>query len=404
MKSTGINQMFSLFLCLIFFSSCLAGYWGDNPNISVEHQKMISTIEYAGEGQFQHQVETLLKIEKEALSSEKTRYIISSPDFDLAQTQASRDPASNYITFIVDKNTGQMSNSSNCLTLMEKVNNHCASILQKVTKGNIGKTWKQPFDLSLFEYSLTKNITFTMTAINVNTNKYGSMTAVRALSEPFVISVVNSDGKIKEVESRIRAAYLFDSQIEDIYLSMSVFEASADIESKNEKLRYEVATYKTDASGNAVDMSGLGKDFEDFVRKVGLTSQDLKVEKETALPAWAKSEGLHAAQLSNICAAAACEGALNPVTTVTMPAARTVALQSTNEIISAGKVTTVSSILAKSVPALGGMKIAVAPAWAGYSLITATNVTALAGATAGGVAIVENNSNGGDNTRSPSVP
>jgi len=87
-----------------------------------------------------------------------------------------------------------------------------------------------------------------------------------------------------------------------------------------------------------------------------------------------------------------------------MPAARTVALQSANGIVSAGHVTTVSSILAKNVPALGGMKIAVAPVWAGYGIFTTTHVTALTGATAGGLAITENNSNGGGRTRSPSVP
>jgi hypothetical protein len=382
----------------------MGSYWGESANnISVEHQKMLSTIEYAGDGQFKHQVETLLTIEKESLPSERTRYSISSEDFSFSQPVNSREPVSNYITFVIDEKSGRMLNSEGNLTLMERANNLCVDSIQKVVKENIGKTWKQSFDLSSLDYSMPEKITFTMTAMSTNTEEYGRMIAVRALSEPFKVSVLDSEGKIKKLKSRIRAAYLFDSEINEIYLCMSVFDASTDINSKNEKLRYEVATYKTDSEGNAVDLKGLGKDFETFVRKVGLTNQDFEIEKETTLPQWARSEGLSAIQLSNICAAAACEGALNPVATITMPAARTVALQSANRIVSVQQGATISSVLAKNVPALGGMKIAVAPALAGSGLMTAGNVTALAGATAGGVAIVENNSNGGS-TRSPVVP
>jgi hypothetical protein len=382
----------------------MGSYWGESANnISVEHQKMLSTIEYAGDGQFKHQVETLLTIEKESLPSERTRYSISSEDFSFSQPVNSREPVSNYITFVIDEKSGRMLNSEGNLTLMERANNLCVDSIQKVVKENIGKTWKQSFDLSSLDYSMPEKITFTMTAMSTNTEEYGRMIAVRALSEPFKVSVLDSEGKIKKLKSRIRAAYLFDSEINEIYLCMSVFDASTDINSKNEKLRYEVATYKTDSEGNAVDLKGLGKDFETFVRKVGLTNQDFEIEKETTLPQWARSEGLSAIQLSNICAAAACEGALNPVATITMPAARTVALQSANRIVSVQQGATISSVLAKNVPALGGMKIAVAPALAGSGLMTAGNVTALAGATAGGVAIVENNSKGGS-TRSPVVP
>ena len=86
-----------------------------------------------------------------------------------------------------------------------------------------------------------------------------------------------------------------------------------------------------------------------------------------------------------------------------MPAARTIALQSTNRIVSTNQISTISAILAQNVPALGGMKIAVAPAWAGYSLITGSHVTAIAGATAGGIAISEYN-NDDSKSRSPVVP
>ena len=381
---------------------CMAEYWSDYQGIEVEHQKMISTIEYKGNGQFKHQVETLLNIEKESLANDKVRYSISSQDFNLGQTNSESETTPNYITFTVDKKTGKLSNSSDSLSMMEKVNNYCLGELKEVTKENIGKTWKQSFDLSSFNYSMPKNLSFTLTAMNVNTDQYGKMTAVRALSEPFKVSIYSSEGKVKEIKTRIRAAYLFDTEIEDVYLSMSVFDAAADIDSKNEKLRYEVATYKTDSQGNAVDLNGLGKDFENFVRKVGLTSQDLKIEKETPLPQWAQSEGLMAAQMCNVCAAVACEGALNPVTLLTMPEVRTLFLQSSNKILPTPQFTPVSRLLSQNIPAFEGMKIAVGPA-GGLGMGTIGGAAALGGATAGGVAIVQHNS-GDDKTRSPVTP
>lgn len=407
MKKIGTYFILVILLCSVLWSPlCLAGYWGDNSNIEVEHQKVLSSIEYKGDGQFKHQVETLLTVEKEQLSNERKRYSISSKDFDISQSNDRQQSSSNNITFIIDEKSGLLStDGSRDLTLLEKVNNNCINSLQKVTKENIGRTWKQSFDLSTYDYSLPKNLTFTMAAINVNTDKYGRMTVVRALSEPFIVNVINEDGKIKEAKTKIRAAYLFDDEIDEVYLSITVFDAKADINSKNEMLRHEVATYKTDVNGNAVDLNGLGKDFESFVKKVGLTNQDFKVEKETSLPQWAQSEGLRAFQMSNICAAVSCEGALNPVTTLTIPGARIAALQSTNRIYSAQKVSSISTMLAKNVPALGGMKIAIAPAWAGYGIMTASHATALAGASAGGLAIAENNSNGGGRSkRSPIVP
>lgn len=408
LKGRKMNKAKNYFILITLLCSmlwphlCLANYWGESSNVEVGYQKVLSSIEYKGDGQFKHQVESFLTVEKEQLTGERTRYSIYSKDFEESQSNVGQEP----VTFIVDGQTGLISSDSGgSLTMLERVNNNCINSLQEKTKDNIGKTWKQSFDLSSYDYSFPKKITFTMTAISVKTDQYGRMIAVRALSEPFNVSVINSDGKVKEVKSRIRSAYLFDNEIDEIYLSLSVFDASADINSKNEKLRHEVATYKTDSEGVAVDLGGLGKDFESFVRKVGLTSQDFKVEKEITLPQWAQSEGLRAFQVSNICAAVSCEGALNPVTTLTMPEAKIAALQSTNRIVSSQKVSSIGTMLAKNVPALGGMKIAVAPVWAGYGIITAKSVTALTGATAGGLAIAENNSNGGGSSwRSPITP
>lgn len=390
-------------LCAILWMPiCQAGIYEQNPD--VEHYKMLSTVEYTGQGQFKHQVETMLTVQKDNLSQDRTRYSISSRDFDLSEADMNTEQDSHELSFIIDGKTKRLSSGGRNLTLLEKVHNHCVNSLQKVTKQNVGKTWKQSFDLSSFDYSLPKKLTFTLTAMEENTEKYGRMIAVRALSEPFVVKVVKAKEGIKDIKSRIRAVYLFDSEIEDVYLSISVFEATGNINSPNEKLRHEVATYKTNAEGVAADLKGISKDFEKFIRKVGLTNESVEVVKKASLPHWAQSEGLRAAQIGNICAATSCEGALNPVVTVCLPAARTVALQSFGSIASAGQIGSIGVILAKNIPAMAGMKIAMAPAWAGLGLGTAANVTGLAGATAGGIAIAENNSNGGTSTRSPITP
>ncbi len=168
-------------------------------------------------------------------------------------------------------------------------------------------------------------------------------------------------------------------------------------------MRHEVATYRTDSAGASVDLSGLGREFEKFVRKVGLSRKGVKVVKESPLPQWAQSEGLAAAQVANICAAMACEGAPNPVITVCIPAARTVGAQSLGQIPSIGTFATAETVagsLGKSVVGIGTMKIAAAPAVLGMGLGTATTVAA-GGAVAGGLAIAEHNST---KHRSPTSP
>ena len=98
-------------------------------------------------------------------------------------------------------------------------------------------------------------------------------------------------------------------------------------------------------------------------------------------------------------AAMACEGALNPVVTVCIPAARVVAMQCFGRLASADELRSISALLAKSVPGIGAMKIAVAPASMGIGLGTAGTA---AGATAGTVAIAGGGSAGGSDARSPS--
>ena len=362
---------------------------------SVQHFKMISVVEYTGEGQFRNQVETLFTVRKEALPNNEVQYFFTGNDQNPNLTNES---SSTGFSFILDRNTRHMSGVSEDMAFWAKANNESVKSLKlKVTKENVGKTWKQSFSLSSLSDSFPWRLGFTLTAIELKTEMYGEMIAVRALSEPFFVK----SGK-DSIRSTINAIYLFDPKIEDIYLSISVFEGTTDVKGHKEILRHEVATYKTDSAGASVDLSGLGQEFEKFVRKVGLSRKGVKVVEESPLPQWAQSEGLVAAQVVNICAAMACEGAPNPVITVCIPAARTVGAQSLGQIPSIGTFATAETVagsLGKSVAGIGATKIAMAPAVLGMGLGTATTVAA--GAAAGGLAIAENNST---KHRSPIVP
>lgn len=370
----------------------------------IEHYKMLSTVEYSGQTQFRNQVDTLMTVKRQFLSDDRVQYSITSRDFGLAAANAGTEqqPSSTEVSFIVDKSSGKLSGGGEDLAFLRNINNNCAKSLQQVTKQNIGKTWKQSFDLKGYDASLPDELKFTLTAMQLQTKTLGEMIAVRALSEPFAFKVVTAKEGTKEVISRIKAVYLFDSEIKDIYVSITVFEASGNITGSNENLRYEIATYKTDTSGAAVDLEGLGPKFESFVRKVGLTGKSLKVEKESLPPRWTHAEGLRAAQASSLCAAIACEGAPNPVSTIWVPAARTVALQSSGQLSSMGQVTSVSSMLTKSIPGMGSMKIAIAPAFMGVGAGTAGAIAAGGGAA---VAIAGGGGGGGgSDARSPATP
>jgi hypothetical protein len=367
---------------------------------ATEYYKMLSSLEYTGQGQYKHQVESQFKVDTEFLQDNHVRYSISSYDINFS-AGTGQNTYSPEMSFVIDKKSNQISPSSGYLSPFENIHNYCAQTLQKVTDKNIGQTWKQTYDLSSFNRSLPEKLTFTLTAIQQETEKYGSMIAVRALSEPFVVHTMTAQGNIKDIQSRINSTYLFDSKMENIYISMSAFEATAGINASNESFRHEVATYKTDADGKAVNMKGLNEDFEKFARKVGLTSKTLNVTKAVSLPAWVRQEGLLTDQAGNICAAVACEGALNPVASICLPLVRTTELQSIGLVASAGNITTIGGVLAQSIPAMSGMKLAVAPAFLGVGL---QGAGLIAGAGVGTVAVAGGFDSNGHSHASPSVP
>ena len=353
---------------------------------SVQYYKMISTVEYVGAGQYTNQVEELFTVREKALSNDKVQYFISAKDLFKE------------LSFVVDRGAQHLSQTTESSALWAQVNNHCVKSLKKVTKANIGKTWKQTFDLSSVSKSLPAELRFTLTAIEVENESIGKMIAVRALSEPFFVKV--SEGT---VTSRINTVYLFDSAIEDIFLSVSAFESTTTMNGFKETLRHEVATCKTDAAGEAADLKGLCKKFEKFVGKLGVT-KDFKVTKASALPAWAQTSGLQAAQASGICSSLACEGALNPVATVSMPAAKVVEFQkSTSELRTVNAQLAANEGAATTAEGAGGIHIpVVSDIWTG--LVDWVGFWPAAGIVGGSIAIpvaAANSGGGGHHAASP---
>ena len=290
---------------------------------TVQQYKMQSVLEYSGKTQFCNKAETVFTAQKQLLSDGKASYVISADDAASSQKE---------LSFVIDQKTQHLSGVDKDLVLMEKVTNQCLESLTEVTKSNVGKTWKQAFDLSPLGDSLPGELRFTLTAIPLKTESHGQLVAVRALSEPFLVTTTGG-----AVQCRINCAYVFDSDFEDVFLSASVFRGATNVNGYGEILKHTVTTWKVDAAGQPASFSELGKDkdFEKLVSKLGLTSS-LTVVKDAPLPEWARVDGVRTAQVANLCAAVSCEGALNPVATICLPVASTVGLQSVSESVTAG--------------------------------------------------------------------
>jgi hypothetical protein len=377
LKRREIHLMTSL---ILIFMLQLVSVSAAEESDSVQHYKMVSSVEYNGKSQFSNRTETLFTIKKEAFSDNEVQYVVSGKDLNPGLTQESSLSA---FSFILDKSTRRLSGTGRDMDFWAKVNNVSARSLRKVTRYNEGKTWKQSFNLASVDAQLPGELTFTLTAMGFETEIFGRLIAVRALSEPFFVQT--GEGSVR---SRLNAIYVFDPRIENIYMSISVFNAETNAYGFKETLRHEVATYRTDAVGTSVDLTGLGDKFEKFVQKVGLSRKQVKVNEKAPLPRWARSEGLMASQAANICAAMACEGALNPVVIVCIPSVRMVGMQSMGRIPSIGRFATADTVagtLGRSVPGLRTMNIAAGPAFMGGSALG--NAAAAGGMTVGGIAV-----------------
>jgi hypothetical protein len=301
------------------------GWTTDGEN--VERYRMQSVLEYSGKGQFSNTAGGLFTVRKKLLSDGRASYNLSAND--LGPIEGERNHSE--LTFFIDGKTGRLSAADKNLAMLEKVTNHCVGALTKVTRDSVGKTWKQTFDLSSVGKSFPGKLSFTLTAIPLDTKVHGELVAVRALSEPFFVQSAAGP-----VQCRMNCAYVFGASFEDVFLSASVFAATTNVNGYGEKLKHTVTTWKVDAAGQPANFSDLkdNKEFEKFTSKLGLT-RSLRVAKAAPLPQWARSEGVRAAQVANACAAISCEGALNPVATIYIPVASTVGLQSVSQSMTA---------------------------------------------------------------------
>jgi len=276
-----------------------------------------------------------------------------------------------------------------------EISNLCAKSLQRVTRQDVGKTWNRSFDLSLSGNSLVRKLNFTMTAIAEKKGPFGEMIAVRAMSEPFTTTVAVENGVSGTVTSRINTVYLFDSAMQDVYLSISVFGAATNINGFKEIFRNEVAIYKTDASLTPVDLSSISGNFEKFAGKLGLSGEALKISSRTELPQWVKSEGIRNVQVANICSAIACEGALNPVSSLSIPAAAVLEFQKKSDL----KLYTADAKLAAKEAAPNIFR-QISSNW-GWNLPSAAVV---GGGVAGGIAVGGGFGGGGGGSSTPASP
>ena len=301
---------------------------------SVQQYRMQSVLEYSGKTQFCNKAETVFTAKKQLLSDGKARYVLSAND--VAGIGDSVPSSLKELSFVIDRKTQHLSGADSDLVLMEKVTNQCAMSLKEVTRGNVGKTWKQGFDLSSFGNSVPGELKFTLTAMPIETQAHGELIAVRALSEPFFVGIAGGSA-----QCRMNCVYVFCSDFEDIFFSASVFGATTNCNGYGEKLKHTVTAWKVDAAGQPAKFDELGesKDFAKLVSKLGVT-RNVQVVKAAPLPQWARSEGVKAAQVANLCASISCEGALNPVATIYLPAASTVGLQSFSESLTLNTILT----------------------------------------------------------------
>jgi hypothetical protein len=144
-----------------------------------------------------------------------------------------------------------------------------------------------------------------------------------------------------------------------------------------------------------VDLSGISGNFEKFAGKLGLSGQTLKISGRTELPQWVKSEGFRNVQVANICSAIACEGALNPVSSLSIPAAAVLEFQKKSDL----KLYTADAKLAAKEAAPNIFR-QISSNW-GWNLPSAAVV---GGGVAGGIAVGGGFGGGGGGSSTPASP
>ncbi|MCK5000236.1 MAG: hypothetical protein KAS23_11900, partial [Anaerohalosphaera sp.] len=314
---------------------------------STINYKLISTVEYKGDGEYNNRYETNFRVRKEPLENNQFRYGILA------------DGRSKEMSFTLDKRTMLMSDCSTEFQLQKFISNTCVRSLKRNTTNNINKTWKQSFDLSSLGNSYPSKLSFTLTSQKMNTKKAGDMVVVRALSEPY--ATATPDG----LKGRVNSVCVFDPAIERMYMSVSVVTIeSARAGFSKSIVCYQTAVMETDSRGKPIDLgfkedTKTGKKFSEFVRKIGLKEKMLKVKDKSKmnLPMWAKTDALKVTQLNNLCAGYACEHGVNPVSPVFFMTNQVMSAQVAGSVGSIGLVS-VSQTLSASI---GTTSLATAP-------------------------------------------
>lgn len=177
---------------------------------SVQQYRMQSLLEYDGNTQFCNMAETVFTARRQLLSDGRAKYVLSADD--VAGIGDSVPSSLKELSFVIDRKTQHLSGADGDLVLMEKVTNQCSVSLKEVTKANLGKTWKQSFDLSSIGGPVVGELKFTLTAMPIGTQAHGELIAVRALSEPFFVGIAGGSA-----QCRMNCAYVFCPDFEQIF-------------------------------------------------------------------------------------------------------------------------------------------------------------------------------------------
>jgi hypothetical protein len=396
-KKTG-RLLYTVILSLAIVLICTKKPVLANRPPPQQFYKMVSTVEYTGQGKYRSEAEAIVAVNRKDISDDKVSYTISSGQFDMRcqQQRQGKQSKEQGLSFVYDRKTREISECPKSLVPIQVKCNSCIPSLTNITAENIGKTWKQEYEEICFGGQCYSDMKFTVTAKTFQTEQLGEMIAVRALSEPVTLTVNPEEEKKQNIKLRANTFYLFDADMERVYLSISAFEQTTSINGYKEKVRYETAAYLADAQGNSIDLTGLDKKFAKFVRKVGLVRKELKIEEgeEIPLPAWVHSSdvGITSVQTCNMAAALACEGAANPVVLVFMPVNQALQAQSLGAFGVAGGSGTVGVAVVRDVVGMEGLSVVVPATIFGVSHGAAAS---MAGIGMGTTALVGNVGNEG---------
>jgi len=314
-----------------------------------EYFKLVSTVEYIAKRgseskQYRHQAEPWFTVNRREVSPAENSYHIRTED--LMFMGAYQEPEYDYLSEINYKLTDKryITELDSDLVHLQEMNNEAVGSLQNKAVHKVGKKWTHRFDLTIFDhYSLPDEIKFTVKSVKVPTDELGDLIAVQAISDHFLVKAAKQGDGYGYVKCQVASVYLFDPYVmegnaEELYVVANVFTAATKMDDMTQQYRYEFGTYKTDYNEVAIDLSGLGEEYEDIMREIDLIPEPIEVKDWAGLPYWAQSEIVNAAQLASACSAIACEqSVVNPASNVFLAAARVYSYQGECALVSCGR-------------------------------------------------------------------